>query len=203
MYNNALCFNVQHLKELGYAIRSSGPLKASGLWKRWCRSGSFSYPGPRPSGAELPFIWQERNRTQKVRIQWNNKTSHCLLGRGGFMDDGWRGDEQGDTNNWCHWCGYNKSTAMGRRMTKNHYREQESIPCHLLSRQVYLLAFEASGIEPVSLALKASNTSIAPLVLHYTSCGSGIRMGSWMRMNTLYLIKHSMFSDLKKTSHST
>ena len=105
------------------------------------------------------------------------------------------GEEMARRHKWCHWCAYNKITAMGRRMTKNYYRERESIPCHLLSRQVYLLAFEASGIEPVSLAFKASAMSIAPLVLHYTSRWSGIRMGSWMRMNPLYLIKHNMFSD--------
>ena len=65
-----------------------------------------------------------------------------------------------------------------------------------------MLAFEASGIEPVSLAFKARVVSVAPLVLHYTSRGSEIRMGSWMRMKPLYLVKNSIFSDLKKTFHS-
>jgi len=45
-------------------------------------------------------------------------------------------------------------------------------PMRLLSRQARLLAFEASGIEPVPLAFKASVMSTAPVVLHYTIGGS-------------------------------
>jgi len=81
----------------------------------------------------------------------------------------------------CHWWAYNKLQQWDddcRRITKNHYRKRVSIPRHLLSRQVYLLAFEASGIELMSLAFKARVMSVALLVLHYTSRGSGIRMGS-------------------------
>jgi len=55
---------------------------------------------------------------------------------------------------------------------KNTHHKWESIPSCLLSRRVCLLAFEASGIEPVPLAFKASATSTAPVVLHYASEGS-------------------------------
>ena len=68
--------------------------------------------------------------------------------------------------------------GCGNGQTKNHYHKWESIPCRLLSRQVGgLLAFEASGIEPMSLAFKASVISTAPVVLHwcYTTLVEGLK----------------------------
>jgi len=77
---------------------------------------------------------------------------------------------------------------------KKYYPKQESIPCHSLSRRVCLLALEANRIEPVPLAFKTSGISNAPLVLHYTSRVSRIWPGSCMRINSLYLSKHGMFT---------
>jgi len=39
--------------------------------------------------------------------------------------------------------------------------------------------------------------STAPVVLHYTSGGSQVWMGSWMRVNPSYISKHSMSTDKK------
>ena len=76
--------------------------------------------------------------------------------------------------------------------TKSYHLKRESITWCLLSRQVHLLAFEASRIEPVPLTFKASVMSTAPVVLHYTSGGSRMWIRSRMRVNPLYLSKHSM-----------
>ena len=82
--------------------------------------------------------------------------------------------------------------------TKSCYPKQESIPCRSLSRRACWLALEASGIEPVPLAFKASGISTAPLVLYYPSTVSRIWPGSWMGINPLYLSKHIMLTHEKK-----
>ena len=109
-------------------------------------SGSFSYPGPWPSGTEPPFIQQEWNRTQKVGRQWNVKISHCL-GRGGLIDgeevskvtntsmplvqwdDGWQKIITANRNR-------SRATCFQGRCTCLLSRQVGSNPCHLLSRQV-------------------------------------------------------------------
>ena len=81
---------------------------------------------------------------------------------------------------------------------KNHYPKLESIPFHLLSRQVCFLTFQTSGIDPIPLAFKASFMSSAPLVLHCTRTGSRIWTRSLMRINSSHRSKHSMFSRERK-----
>ena len=85
---------------------------------------------------------------------------------------------------------------------KNHYPKQESIPCHSLSRQVRMHAFQASAIESMPLAFQASGISTAPLVLHYTSTRSWMWTVSQMIINALCLFRRSMLYHVKKTIDS-
>ena len=81
---------------------------------------------------------------------------------------------------------------------KKYYLGQYLILSYLLSRQVCSLTFKAGMIEPLPLAFKASEMSVAPLVPYYTSTVSQIWTGRWMGINPSYLSAHSMFTLEKK-----
>ena len=95
-------------------------------------------------------------------------------------------------NRWSH------KSQVQQRITKNHYPKRESIPCHLLLRQV---CFSLSRrIEPHSTCFQGKFHVHCTIGAMLCSRGSRIWTGSLMRIHSPYLSKHSICTH-KRRAH--
>ena len=91
---------------------------------------------------------------------------------------------------------HQKSARDNRKWTtKNHYPKGESIPSHLLSRQVFLFTTKASRTGPVPLAFKASIMSTVHCTTGATLCQYVVlNMGRKLGENKLCFSPTTAFS---------